>query len=529
MTRGAALLVLSLALAFLLLPVLAPRANASQTQPQSEGRPVVMVHGFGSTADAWSSYLGRDGYLASVGLSGFAVGDGQVEGRMNTGNLLDPHQPTNTIHENAEILGQYIANVKALTGAEQVDLIAHSMGGLISRYYVDRVMEGRDVAQLIMLGSPHAGTDCANLPAAAGIYLPAALEIRPSYVVNVFNRQITHHQGVPFYILAGTSIVDEIQSPCTAVPSDIVISLDSASNINATIEQAPVLHTSMNTSEELFRDFVAPLLLRGTDEIPTVADQEPDQTSFEPLQFTRIFTGHVEAGGSANHTLQIDQAAVANFALFDPTRSLTVTVRGASGNVIELDPAVHGIVLVDDPETMVHLGYGFNNPRPGPWQVTLTATERTPATGADYAISARLSGSAILDAQSSTLLPEPGERVELTARLKAGEESLQMTEANASIRSPDGTVQSVPLTGEGDERQATWTPTAPGLHAVDIVVTGAAPDGQPIERTAFLVVDVQPHRNDFRATLVLGGVGVILLSALLFGFRRWRKSGARNG
>jgi len=86
-------------------------------------RPVVMVHGFNADFHTWDNYLGPQGYLATLGLEGFAVGDGQVEGVMNTGSLSDPNARTNTIAENAAILGAYIANVQAVTGAEKVDLL----------------------------------------------------------------------------------------------------------------------------------------------------------------------------------------------------------------------------------------------------------------------------------------------------------------------------------------------------------------------------------------------------------------------
>src|SRR3972149_6738024 len=36
-------------------------------------RPVVMVHGFSSTWEAWANYLGPNGYLAQRGLGGFGV------------------------------------------------------------------------------------------------------------------------------------------------------------------------------------------------------------------------------------------------------------------------------------------------------------------------------------------------------------------------------------------------------------------------------------------------------------------------
>ena len=40
-------------------------------------RPVVMVHGFLSNWETWKAYLGPGGYLASIGLKGFAVGMGR--------------------------------------------------------------------------------------------------------------------------------------------------------------------------------------------------------------------------------------------------------------------------------------------------------------------------------------------------------------------------------------------------------------------------------------------------------------------
>ena len=77
---------------------------------------------------------------------------------MNTGVITNPAGNTNTIAQNAEILGQYISHVKEKTGAEMVDLLVHRMGGIISRSYIDRLLQDRDVAQLIMLGSPMGGS-----------------------------------------------------------------------------------------------------------------------------------------------------------------------------------------------------------------------------------------------------------------------------------------------------------------------------------------------------------------------------------
>ncbi|MCA9676519.1 MAG: alpha/beta fold hydrolase, partial [Myxococcales bacterium] len=56
-------------------------------------------------------------------------------------------------------LARYVDAVRAATGAAQVDVIGHSMGGVVGRYFVQ--LGGGDgvVANLITIGAPHAGTD----------------------------------------------------------------------------------------------------------------------------------------------------------------------------------------------------------------------------------------------------------------------------------------------------------------------------------------------------------------------------------
>ncbi|NLV56484.1 MAG: alpha/beta fold hydrolase [Acidimicrobiales bacterium] len=53
--------------------------------------------------------------------------------------------------------------LKARTGASKVDLVAHSMGGLVSRYYVKNLGGSAHVDSLIMLGTPNYGTSIANI------------------------------------------------------------------------------------------------------------------------------------------------------------------------------------------------------------------------------------------------------------------------------------------------------------------------------------------------------------------------------
>jgi len=63
----------------------------------------------------------------------------------------------------ARQLGWFVDEVLASTGAAEVDLVGHSMGGVVARYYI--TLHGGDerVHNVITLGSPHAGTDLGGL------------------------------------------------------------------------------------------------------------------------------------------------------------------------------------------------------------------------------------------------------------------------------------------------------------------------------------------------------------------------------
>lgn len=68
---------------------------------------------------------------------------------------------TPIIEVNAECLRKQILDIRTQTGVNQVVLIGHSMGGLVSRAYIENPVPGYyggDVSKLITLGTPHTGT-----------------------------------------------------------------------------------------------------------------------------------------------------------------------------------------------------------------------------------------------------------------------------------------------------------------------------------------------------------------------------------
>ena len=105
--------------------------------------PVLLIHGYVNNAGAlWRLWL-------ALTKSGVGV---------HTLNL----EPVYTSIDNyAPLIAKRIAEIRALTGAAEVTLVCHSMGGLAARAYLRdcaQRLTGAAVAKLITLGSPHHGT-----------------------------------------------------------------------------------------------------------------------------------------------------------------------------------------------------------------------------------------------------------------------------------------------------------------------------------------------------------------------------------
>lgn len=66
----------------------------------------------------------------------------------------------------AELLARHVEEICARTGHHEVDIVGHSLGGLIARYYVQRLGGDQRVRTLVTLGAPHGGTAVAPLASA---------------------------------------------------------------------------------------------------------------------------------------------------------------------------------------------------------------------------------------------------------------------------------------------------------------------------------------------------------------------------
>ncbi|MFF3379863.1 esterase/lipase family protein [Streptomyces sp. NPDC002680] len=135
-----------------------PETPAPTHLPTQPKPPVVLLHGF---IDNRSVFVLLRRSLAQHGRQ-------QVES-------LNYSPLTCDIRTAAELLGRHIEEICRRTGHPQVDIVGHSLGGLIARYYVQRLGGDFRVRTLVTLGTPHSGTRVAPLADAH----PIVRQMRP--------------------------------------------------------------------------------------------------------------------------------------------------------------------------------------------------------------------------------------------------------------------------------------------------------------------------------------------------------------
>ncbi|MFF3453027.1 esterase/lipase family protein [Streptomyces sp. NPDC002730] len=141
---------------------LPPQAAALPTTAGPSHPPAVLLHGF---VDNRSVFVLLRRSLARHGWHHL--------------ECLNYSPLTCDIRAAADLLGRHIEEICARTGHREVDIVGHSLGGLIARYYVQRLGGDQRVRTLVTLGTPHSGTAVAPLASAH----PIVRQMRPGSAV----------------------------------------------------------------------------------------------------------------------------------------------------------------------------------------------------------------------------------------------------------------------------------------------------------------------------------------------------------
>ena len=119
----------------------------SEYQKVFVGRPVLFVHGILSLAEDIEANQGFQDFRQNH----YAVTVEYADGK--------PSTVLGNIPEFAENLETEVSNKLTRTGAEKVDIVSHSMGGLVSRFYIEKQGGRKNVGKLIMIQTPNHGSE----------------------------------------------------------------------------------------------------------------------------------------------------------------------------------------------------------------------------------------------------------------------------------------------------------------------------------------------------------------------------------
>lgn len=116
------------------------RASDYATRTPRQRNPVLLIHGLSDTTVVFDS---MSGYLSGLGWS------------VNSFNLI-PNNGDMTLDQLAKQVADYVA--KTFDPRQPLDVIGFSMGGIVSRYYIQRLGGIDRVQRFISISAPNNGT-----------------------------------------------------------------------------------------------------------------------------------------------------------------------------------------------------------------------------------------------------------------------------------------------------------------------------------------------------------------------------------
>ena len=211
------------------------RRGATFEEVTPEAPPVLIIHGFLGTRGSMymlERRLVQDGFVC-------------VSFNLGTFNVRD-------IRRSAFLIHRKIERILAQTPSQRIDIIGHSMGGLIGLYYVKKLGGHTRVRRLIMMGTPVRGTWAALAGVVTlGLWSTSSWQLLPR------SRFLDE--------LAKGPMPPGVEVHTIAAARDWVVPLATTRLAGANAVTVPLGHSSLVVSEEVYRRVVNALRPRYED------------------------------------------------------------------------------------------------------------------------------------------------------------------------------------------------------------------------------------------------------------------------
>jgi pimeloyl-ACP methyl ester carboxylesterase len=433
-----------------------------------------------------------------------------------------------TLDQNARRLAEFIAQVRARTGAPKVHLIGHSMGGLNARAYVESALYQGDVASVTTLGSPHAGVhlwrDFLVREIDAGSTEPSARELLPEHMT-LFNCTHTKPPDVPYYLLTGDVTRQEgLEFLDFWPPSDGIITVWSAHALDS-----PNVHrfttsdvhgwaagtmefglSSYLWPDDTYRGYLRNPLRFGV----SLAESEPPVAPGDrPVtgQRTPYVFGELAPGQIISHTVTVDPAQRARFILLWRAGEVGFHLVDPSGRKVDPGTAAEdeGVDYYDlQAEIFANLAvYAVDDPTPGRWTLVLDGTELKRTT--DYGAYVEVDGAVELHASTDAPAYRPGAEMRVRAAFERNGQPITGARVEARvagldappIRLLDDGAHGDGLAGDGVYANLMRAPPTGGYYPVVVTAQGLVVGAlAPQKRTKVRTTNVSAERG---ATIIV--------------------------
>jgi pimeloyl-ACP methyl ester carboxylesterase len=141
--------------------------------------PVLLIHGYAEDAAIWKKW---EDLLKRDNIPFFTI------------TFKDSDDKCGSALEHAKELEKRVQDIKQQTGADRINIVGHSKGGLDARVYL--ATGTGDIANLIMIGTPNAGSPAAEI---SNVCKPAVDDLRPG--ANATKAEM--NPNTKYYTIAG--------------------------------------------------------------------------------------------------------------------------------------------------------------------------------------------------------------------------------------------------------------------------------------------------------------------------------------